>query len=61
MDEQLKTIADTAGLDTVLKERPELIEAAWKRARVYARRLPALALTDEPAHIFTASTLDSSK
>lgn len=52
MDERLKTIAANAGLDTLLKAHPELIEAAWARARVYAERLPELALNDEPAHVF---------
>ena len=61
MDDRLKAIAENAGLNTVLEEHPDLIEAAWKRARVYAQRLPAFALTDEPAHIFRVSTDRSSK
>ena len=54
MDEPLKTIAINAGLKDLVNAHPELVEAAWKRARVYAGRLEALELTDEPAQIFKA-------
>ena len=52
MDEELRLIALNAGLDTLLKEHPQLIEAAWQRRRIYAARLEPLSMTDEPAQVF---------
>ena len=52
MDEQLKAIAINTGLGNLVDTHPELVEAAWKRARIYAGKLEPLEMTDEPAHVY---------
>ena len=52
MDEKLRIIALNAGLEHLLEKHPDLVEAASKRARIYAEKLEPLNLSDEPAHIY---------
>ena len=52
MDEQLRILALNAGLENLVDNHPELVEAARKRARIYAERLEPLAMTDEPALVY---------
>lgn len=54
MDKQLRILALNAGLENLVDNHPELVEAAWKRRRIYAARLEPLAMTDEPALVYQA-------